>query len=177
MKKLATLLFLFVFTSFTFGQTEKLNQLDNDGKKHGKWIAYLDRNWKYINDSTKAVYYKYTYYDHGTNLYPMGPCGRKHYKLEPVIDSKQKITLLDGEYKWYNSKGQLSSVHVFKNGEYISCKEYYSSGKISQYFDYTKKWKEQPLTWYMESYDKNGKIKLSLYFKPDDKGKYPTTQG
>jgi hypothetical protein len=83
-KKFIFLLSLFV-SVFVTAQTEKLNQLDDRGKKHGKWIVYLDNNWDKVSDSTKAVFYRYNYFDHGVSLYPMGPCGKKGWKLESVI--------------------------------------------------------------------------------------------
>ena len=178
MKK-ATLLFFFLsLIKFSYSQT--INQLDASGKKDGKWIVYLDKNWKHINDSTAATYFRYTFYDHGTNLYPMGPCGGKNYKIEITSNNSQsneKIKLLDGEYKWLDAKGQISSIHIFKNGEYISCKEFYSSGKLKHYFDYMKKWEEQPHTWCVYEYDKKGNIKFESYMRKDKNGRWPSTRG
>jgi len=178
MKIITSLLFFFSFTLLTSGQTDKINQLDPSGKKDGKWVVYWDRNWKTINDSSKALYYRYTVYSHGTNLYPMGRCGGKGYKLETMSESKDKkgIELLDGEYKWYDNKGRLSSIHVFKNGEYVSCKEYFSSGELNQYFDYTKKYQGQELTWCVTIYNKKGELVQDLYFRPDKNSLWPATR-
>jgi hypothetical protein len=179
MKIITSLLFFFSFTLLSFGQTDNLNQLDSSGKKDGKWIIYWDRNWRSISDSAEAIYYRYTFYSHGTNLYPMGPCGGKGYKLEKTgegQDQQSKIKLLDGEYKWYDSKGKLSSIHVFNKGEYVSCKEYYSSGELNQYFDYTKKWQGQEHTWYLTIYDKKGGLIHDYYFRPDKNNLWPATR-
>jgi len=81
-KSILTIIVL-TMTSLIFGQTSGLNQMDAKGKKDGKWVVYLDKDWKKVDDSTKALYCRYTYFDHGTNIYPMGPCGGKGYKLEP----------------------------------------------------------------------------------------------
>ncbi len=44
MKNIA-LLFLFLgLQAFSFSQTDPINQLDEKGEKHGKWIVYLDKN-------------------------------------------------------------------------------------------------------------------------------------
>ena len=51
-------------------QTEKINQFDNQNKKNGKWIVYLDQKWNKV-DSSKAIYYRYTWYDHGINIHPI----------------------------------------------------------------------------------------------------------
>lgn len=171
-KSLLTTLLLTI-TSFIFAQTASLNQLEPNGKKDGKWAVYLDKDWKKIDDSAKASYYRYTYFDHGTNIYPMGQCGGKNYKLDGVAKNK----LLDGEYKWYNGKGILSSVHVFKNGEYVSCKEYYPSGQVSQFFDYTKKCEGQQHGWTVYIYDKKGNLTLTSPTCKDKNGKWPTMRG
>jgi len=97
-RKLILTTFLLTMTIFFVGQTSGLNKFDSNGKKDGKWIVYLDRNWKKVDDSTKAIFFRYTYFDHGVNIYPMGECGGKGYKLEPGTVSNKAI-LLDGEYK------------------------------------------------------------------------------
>jgi len=164
------LILLLTLTTFIFSQT---NQFDANGKKDGKWTIYLDKDWKSVDDSTKALFCRYTYFDHGTNVYPMGPCGGKNYKLES--NSKNKV--LDGEYKWYDTKGKLSSIHIFKNGEYISCKEYFPTGELSQHFDYTKKCEGQPHGWTVFIYDKKGNLTLTSPTCKDKNGKWPKMRG
>ena len=104
------LILLFAVSANLLSQTKNLNQTDSSGKKNGKWFVYLDKDWAELKDSSKAVYFRYTYFDSGTNVYPMGPCGKKGYKLETTTTGK----LLDGEYKWFDAKGRLSSVHILK---------------------------------------------------------------
>lgn len=168
-KSIFTVLLL-TFTTFLFGQ---INQLDAQGKKDGKWTVYLDKDWKKVDDSSKALYKRYTYFDHGANIYPMGPCGGKGYKLEG--DTKNKT--LNGEYKWYDAKGKLSSVHVFKDGEYLSCKEYFPTGELSQHFDYTKKCEGQPHGWTVFIYDKKGNLTLTSPTCKDKDGNWPKMRG
>ena len=168
--KLILTTLLFTLIRFVFGQ---INLLDANGKKDGKWIVYLDKNWKKVEDSTSAIYFRYTYFDHGTNIYPMGPSGGKDYKLEN--DTKNKI--LNGEYKWYDGKGKLSSVHVFKDGEYVSCKEYFPTGKLSQHFDYTKKCEGQAQGWTVFIYDRKENLILVSAICKDKNGKWPRMRG
>jgi antitoxin component YwqK of YwqJK toxin-antitoxin module len=174
-KSSLTVIFL-MMTSLILGQTSGLNQADSKGKKDGKWIVYLDKDWKKVDDSTKAIYCRYTYFDQGTNIYPMGPCGGKGYKLEPGSADKKPV-LLEGEYKWYDANGKLSSTHVFKNGEYVSCKEYFPSGELSQHFDYTKKCEGQPHGWTVTVYDKKGNVKQSSATCKDKNGNWPPMRG
>jgi hypothetical protein len=171
MKTKFILFLFFCLTGFTYGQQISLNQLDSAGKKDGKWIVYLDDTWKEVKDSSDAKYCRYTYYEHGINLYPMGTCGRKGWILAVPAGSSRvgKLTLLDGEYEWHDKKGRLSSAHSFTKGEYVFCKEYYSSGKLMQHFDYTMKYKDQPHTWHMTIYDKKENVKL-YYFRKGNSG-------
>ena len=110
----------------------------------------------------------------------MGAGGGKNYKMESSTDqSKQasKIKMLDGEYKWYNDKGKLQYVHVFKNGEYVSYKEYYATGELQTMFDYTKKCEGQPHSWTAYTYDKKGNVTSTSPTCKDKNGNYPKMRG
>jgi hypothetical protein len=148
-------------------QKEVINQFNSNKKKDGKWIVYLDNVWKEVKDSSAASFYRYTYYDNGENIYPMGPCGRNGWKLETTNKSETglKPALLDGDYKWVDKKGQLSSTHVFINGEYQDCKEYFKDGKLSQHFAYTKKFREQAHSYCIYHYSKKGDLKFYIMHK------------
>lgn len=168
MKKQILFISLFIIIATT-SFSQSLNQFDASGKKDGKWVVYLDKNWRKTTDTASAPYLRYTYYDHGTNVYPMGPCGKKGYRLETATTGK----LLNGEYKWYDAKGRLSSVHVFHDGQYVSCKEYFPAGGLSQHFDYTKTCDGQPLGWTVFCYNRQGELILALPTCKDSKGKWP----
>ncbi len=176
MKKLFFLNTILFFSLFTFSQTEKLNQLDDKGKKHGKWVIYLDENWDKVKDSTRAIYYRYNYFDHDVSLYPMGPCGKKGWKLESLVAPGTSAKMLNGTYKWFTKEGKLSSEHVLKNGEYVSCKEYYPTGELNQHFDYTKKCKGETHGWGAFIYDKTGKLLMTSWMCRDENGEWPKTK-
>jgi hypothetical protein len=99
MKKFIFFSIALCLSLFSISQTEKLNQLDEKGKKHGKWVVYLDENWDKLKDSTKALYYRYNYFDHGVSLYPMGPCGKKGWKLEQPQGATSQNKMLNGTYQ------------------------------------------------------------------------------
>lgn len=171
MKKLFTI-FCLLITWVSLSQ-EKLNQLDLNKRRTGKWLIYLDKDWKRTDDSSNAQYCRYTWYHDGMNIYPMGPCGKEGYKLESPANSGSS-KLLNGEYKWLDEKGKLSSVHVFKNGVYISCKEYFPGGKdVEQYFDFTEKCQGSKHGWKVTIYKKNGDVKMISPTCPDASGKWP----
>ncbi len=170
-----------ILLSFTsaYGQAEPLNQLDNAGKKDGKWILYLDYKGDKVKDSVDAAYWRFTYYDHGVHIYPMGGFISKNGKIESTGDKEQtnKIKMLDGEYKCFDNKGHLQFIHVFKNGNYVSYKEFYPSGELHTYFDYTEHYEAQPHSWYMYTYDKTGKVTYEGWTKKDEKGHWPSMAG
>lgn len=64
--------FLSLFLICATLSNAQLNKFDAKGKKHGKWVRYLDKFWNVLEDSTNAVYYRYTFYDAGVNVHPMG---------------------------------------------------------------------------------------------------------
>ncbi len=175
--QLSAAFFSLAFIINSFSQ-EKINQLDTEGKRDGKWIIYLDSTaWKRVKDSCNASYFRYSYYDHGVNINPMGRAGKKGWKLECFSNSEPpvgKIKLLDGEYKWIDSEGKVRFIHSFNKGEYILYKEFYPSGKLHTFFDYTKKWEGQPHSWYIYSYDKKGDLKYEGYVKKDKDGHWPS---
>lgn len=177
MKKLIFFGIALCLSLFSISQTEKLNQLDEKGKKHGKWVIYLDNNWDKLKDSTKAVYYRYNYYDHGTSLYPMGPCGKKGWTLKTTSGPPSQNKMLNGTYTWYDKKGKISSEHILKDGHYVSCKEYYPTGELNQHFDYTKKCKGETHGWGVFIYDKTGKLIMTSWMCRDKDGVWPTTRG
>lgn len=155
MKKIISLLCL-ILTLSVFGQS----------KKNGKSTVYLDNAWSETKDSSKAAFVKYTYYDNGVNLYPMGPRDKNWLlKNSDGVSSTNGLVVLNGEYSWYDKKGQLRAVDVFKNGEYVLHKFYYPDGKINQIFDYTKKYKEQDYTYTVTEYNKSGKMKFYIHRK------------
>ncbi|UPT68313.1 MAG: hypothetical protein M0D57_06665 [Sphingobacteriales bacterium JAD_PAG50586_3] len=67
---LLTLLLVIGFGS-AFAQTASLNGFDSANKKHGRWIMYMNYHGGKEKDSTKAVYKRYTTYQHGRDLYPL----------------------------------------------------------------------------------------------------------
>lgn len=197
MKTFTSLLLFFYSTIISFGQFEKINQLDSIGKKNGKWIDYLDAKWRVVKDTSKAVYCGYNFYDHGENtlrITPFRPI-RFYHKLEVTHDEVQLVNgkkILSGEYKWLDKKGRVVSIDSFKNGEHIWVKDYdwdrfgiyilgwnkKMTGKLHGYVDYRKTYEGQPNSYYIEEYDKKGNIKSYYYMKCSYAGwaGYPITK-
>ncbi len=177
--KIKILFVLIISSLFSYSQQEKLNQLDTEGKKDGKWIIYLDDSWKKVKDTNMAVYCRYNFYDHGANLNPMGPCKTKKEKLESSNNGgiqRGKMKLLDGEYKTIDEKGNVRFIFILKNGEFVSYKEFYANGIISAWFDYTKNWEGLPHSYFITTYDKKGNVNSQGYFRKNDNGQWPPTR-
>lgn len=174
MKIIFTLLII-CLSQILFAQSELLNQRDVKGEKHGKWIIYLDDNWSHT-DSAKAVYFRYTFYEHGSNVYMMGPIKGKKGKLECSTNNlaqNGKIILLNGEYKSYNEKGKLFIVFLIKDGWFVKYTEYRSDGTVDKIFDYTKHYKDQEHSWCMLGYKKDGSLKWEYYMCKNPDGTWP----
>lgn len=147
-----------------YSQSEKINQNDDAGMKHGRWMVYLDKKWNEIADTNLAIYKKYTVYFHGKNLYPMG--SRGSWQLSEHANSK----LLDGRYEWKDKAGTVRCVDVFSAGRYLSCKIYSSTGVINQYFDYERKYKGMQDTYCISEFDKDGKLKKFFINRDGEQG-------
>ena len=154
-------------------QSVVLNALDSAGKKHGKWVLYLDEDWHIANDSANAKFCRYTYFDHGVNLYPMGACGGKGFILVSSKDSSTSSGQLHGKYVWYDSHSRLKSEHFFDRGEYVYCKEFYPNGTLQQYFNYKKVNVDSEISWTVTGYKKSGEQKFQFVFCKDKNGRWP----
>lgn len=174
-----TTLFTFILAVFSIQAKAQINQTDAEGKRDGLWLVYLDAAGDKTKDSTKAVYKRYTWHDHGTNVYPMGSLIETGGKIETTgaTAEKGKIVLLNGEYKCYNKKGVLFAIHKFDSGHYVSYTEYHPSGSIRTFFDYTKHCDGQEHSWHMYIYDATGKLTLEQCTKKDAAGNWPKMKG
>lgn len=167
---------LFIVLSICCSLTAQINQTDGKGKKHGKHKLYLDKYWNTVSDSMQAVYFKYTYYDHGLDTRPFGKGGsNKLWKMRTQVDTaaQKGIKILNGDYRWHDPKGRLMYWHVFKDGEYVMYKEFYETGELHHVFDCTKQSKGEPWSWYKITYDKKGNVISENFVKKDEKGNWP----
>jgi hypothetical protein len=166
------IIFLFLTTIFSYGQDEKVNQYDSIGKKHGKWVEYLDYYWNVKKDSSKAVYYRYTWYDHGLNTIQMGNRGRRGWKFEPVADTNGlngKPKLLNGEYRSYDKNGQLRFFNVLDKGNYVLYIGYGKSGETKMKIEFMKRLNNIPHTYAMYIYKNDGDL-LCYYMSKGPRG-------
>jgi len=175
----AIALFLFFLGSLTLvnGQiVTNINQHDSKGKKDGKWMSYYNKQWKVVEDSSKAYYYFYTYYNHGARMHTIARWGTKGGRLVDSLagtDHMGKIELLDGKYTWFDKNGKLFAILCFDKGEPTLWKQFYPSGKLHLLFDYSKKCDGKPLSYFLNIYDKKGGLETALPISLRENGKWP----
>ncbi len=157
--EISLFLICFGLTLFSYGQ-DTLNQFDSNGNKQGRWVVYLNDHWKELKDENGAKFCRYTWYEHGKNIYPMGAMSKKH-RMEEVVHSNiyiGKARLLDGTYNWIDKNDRIMFALVLDNGEFVAYNEFTTTGELKQLFDYTDKWKDQPHSWSMRVLKKNGEM-------------------
>ena len=165
---------------FAYSQHDAIKKLNETVKKNGTSIEYLNANWKVVKDSTQAVYYRYVYYGNGTNTNPVGDYSRVNAKLEHKESKdakKTKLTMLDGEYKWYDKDGHLLIYVYYLKGECMWLKDYtrmaadkiVTSNDIRLFCDMRNTYNDQPHTYRIEDYEKKGTM-LVKYMRNDKDG-------
>lgn len=173
------LIILFVpLLSFAQNQTagEKINMPDSNGKKQGKYLEYIDRNWHTTGNIRDAYYSRYSYYNHGTPLTIPANTYTNSDKLtidgKDAVNTKGEPKLLNGRYCWYDKKGALKDILTYKDGEIVTDSNYYKAGgknkpagRLCAFFNSTNKYQGQPDSWYVEKYDNDGKVIFKGHFR------------
>lgn len=154
--------FLFLFLCATLSLQAQPSNRRTSEKKQGPSLVYLDAAWFKVKDSTKAVYCRYTYFEKGENIYPMGPRDRKWTLKHNGEETRMPCgaRLLNGEYVWVDGKGRTRSIDHFDSGNYVKYQWFYKSGQINQVFNYREHWREQEHTYQVKLYSKTGHEKI-----------------
>lgn len=161
MKNLLLIFLAITFSSqITIAQNDTLNRFDQNHKKTGWWVDYLDKNLASTEDTSEAKYYRYSYYEGKFDYYNMGRIGsEKHAVIAPESNiSQNKIQALNGEYKVNYDNGQTKYFLSAKNGRFLEYKEYYDNGNLKTHFDYTKSCGDTPFEYCIYLYKKDGTL-------------------
>lgn len=145
---------------------DTLNNYNNEGKKHGYWIEFLNKRLVPTNKKKKAAYYGICYYENNARIYPnYGSNVTISYQVitNEVEDMKGHPELLNGHY-YKIQKGDTIESFFFKDGSLQLIKSYYGKKRMHYYFDYRKKYKGDILSYYLIEYDFDEKIKHSGFF-------------
>jgi len=169
------LLLIFALNSiliFVQPAKSQTSYIDNDKKT----IEYLNANWKVVPDKRDAVFLRYVSFPERKEIFYSSK-KRLESDSSTIIKSIDGIIILNGEYKWYDKKDRLMFHDKYENGERVWGKTYiwgifgkrHKGKSIHEYFDYTKKYDNQPNTFYSEMYDKKGN-KTMWYLRQGKKG-------
>ncbi len=145
------------------GQTDSMNQFDSNGNKDGKWTVFYNAAGKEVSDSAQAVWYRYTYYLQGKNLYAYEWCGKNDVVIAlSGQDQNEKLKLLDGAWKITDKKGNVKSIQIFNKGEYVAHRVFYPTGNIREYCNFENQHFErgefEPHTYCKRVYDQTGAV-------------------
>jgi len=167
---------LFIVTiavSSIFGraQSDTINRVDSNNKRIGWWKVYLDKDLAVTEDSTKASYFKYSYFEGKFDYYSTSRFGSEK---NPVITSyvgktSDIIQALDGEYKVNFSNGQPRFILLTQNGKLLEYKEFYKNGKVKHAFDYTESCGDTPFHYCIYFYNEDGSLKMKTSIRSPKK--------
>lgn len=137
--KILPFLVLVLISQFAIAQSDTLNRIDVNNKKIGWWIVYLDKDLGITEDTSKANYYRYSYFDDKFDYYNMSRIGTKRNPVivPTSIKRDQDIIPLEGEYKANYNNGQTRFILIAQNGKLKEYKEFYKNGALKTRYDYT----------------------------------------
>lgn len=162
--------------SIAIGQSTFAN-INNDSIPHEKSLIYLDSNLNVVTDNSNAVFSYYTYLINGKNIYPkLKNYSGNNYELKMKLNNSSMDKKLNGIITYFDSKGRMSSQHTFKNGEYISIKEFDKKGRLQQYFDFREKSSCDSLSYCVYQNSKKRTSIKSFYIQRNENGEWPRTK-
>jgi hypothetical protein len=94
-----------------------VNQVDDQGRKTGKWILFYDADWNLTNNNREAVYFRNINYEQGKpsgivkDYYITGELQWEGHLLSENPD------VYDGEAIWYDEDGRISGYGYFVGGK------------------------------------------------------------
>lgn len=178
--------FILIFLSIkTFAQPNPINQFDAKGKKTGYWKIFLDEH-AMPTDSANAYLFGYEYFDNGKSIMNIFITEKNltRYKIiyEGKLPEKGSPIPIDGTIKWFFlNRDKVVGLKIwseFDNGYPKTIKEYFASDStLLTMNDFTKKYNNEPGTFYVESYygfiviSSRQKIKKYWYRKEKNKWK------
>ena len=162
LKSLVCVIFLFSLAVKSHSQLDTLNQTNEDDKKMGWWVVYLDEDFKITDDSTEAIRCMYNYYFEDIFLYRFGEgYGSRRFPIQfPEDDTVtfRNCKLLNGSYSTYFKNGNLRSVLRASKGYLIDFKRYQRNGQLDFEVIYSAAC-GAPIQHCLKEYNKDGSMK------------------
>jgi len=169
---------VFIVTSFFYLNihAQEINQFDENGKHHGKWIRHYEKSQivRYEGQFEHGApfgefrYYYQTgnlqtianYEQNGTVCHTVSFFGNGNKHAEGTYINRQK----EGEWKFYDGFNNIISIDHYKNGEkHGLCKTFLPTGELIEEINFNNglahgEWKR---------YFKNGKLQIDGNFQND----------
>ena len=174
-----TITILLASFNFLVGQTDTLNKLTPSGKKNGYWKVYLNNTADPVDSIEKAFFYGIELYDNGVPVFKYNKHGWSNYKLKFDGPTPIKGTpeLLNGTFKWYNSKGFLQIAETYKNGQPVYIRSYHvlenkadSIDHLFEDLDFTIKYNNIAGTYYYREHALFDNTFTEYWFRKGKKG-------
>ena len=189
MRKFYFSLLLIISSGTIFAQvaSDTLNKYNGKGQKEGYWLVYFTDTLVVTSEKSEAFYYGLIYYDNGYSIdgffCSKASNYRKHVsrfvKPEELM-KKGNPVVLNGIFEYYDGKGNLTSRETYKDGIPLLFENYYYDKNTRftgrDFFDCSKKYKNQLSSWYYETYTADNKLKTKYYYGKNDKGKWKIMQ-
>jgi len=155
------LIFTLLISQSSFSQTDTLNRFDGNNKKTGWWVVYLDKDLAITKDTSKAVFFKYSFFQGKFDYFNMGKIGtKKNPVIQPASNlTGKKIQALDGEYRLNYNDLQPRFILKAQKGKLTEYKEFYEDGTLKTRFDYTESCGDTPMHYCIYLYNKDGSLK------------------
>lgn len=169
--KLPFILAILVIYQSAIAQSDTMNRFDANNKKTGWWLVYLDKDLAITEDTKKANYYRYSYFEGKFDYFNMGRIStRKNPVIAPTsFKSNNEIKPLDGEYIANYSNGQGRFILIAQNGKLIEYKEFYKNGILKTRFDYTESCGDSSFHYCIYLYKKDGSLKIKTTIRTPKK--------
>lgn len=150
-------------------KSDTLNKIGNNGKKNGYWIEYVDTSLQ-PTQKDKAAFWRYIFYINGVRAdLQAGINFKSILKVEGNQSIKDTIVILNGTYRIYNRKKKLCLEEIYIGGKKTMSKSFTKQGRVIELIDYTKQYKNEMGSAYLEEND--GEIILKAYLRVIN-GKY-----
>ena len=166
MKHILTISITLLLTLNTIGQgivNDTINQYNENGKKHGYWVEYVDNELK-ITKKKKALFFRYRYFDNGVKIggdYTNSPIMRSNLEVDGNKAIHDSIVIMNGVYKMIDEKRRYIE-QIYDNGKLII---YNSCGVnvMTEYLDCTQLYQGQLGSCLVMLRDKNDKVWFEGY--------------
>lgn len=163
----------------SIAQNDTLNKFTPKGKKTGYWKVLLNNNVDPVDSLKDACFFGIELWDNGESVFThykkKGPNSKMKY--DGVMPEKGNPKLIDGTFKWFNSKGFLETEETYKDGKPVYIKSYHvsknktdSTNELFEDLDFTILYNNIPGTYYYKEHDFSTNTYKEYWFRKGRRG-------